>query len=171
VEGLNAALERARRAYSDEREMMWTRPDVARDRNRLRKVSPARMVSGHATAMLAELDWWGIPRPKDLAEAKRARLDVLGRLEQQPGSPGDSALRAAGFELLRWWAEHGNNVTATIETDTARDSYTVEFLSAHLPTIDERLDENAARAAAYTIAQAWRAQEPPPEWLPNTHAV
>lgn len=164
MDGLDAALERARRAYTDEREMIrpgadgkmiGIRPDVAQERNRLRKVSPASMVSGRAREMLAELDWWGIPRPRTLAEAKHAHQEVLDRLEQEAGAPGDSALRAAGFELLRWWVEQGNTVTATIETDTASDSYTVEFLSSQLPLINAGLDEDAARTAAYIIARAW----------------
>ncbi len=171
MDGLDAALERARRAYADEREMMRVRPAVAVDRNRLRKVSPASMMSGRATEMLAELDWWGIPRPRTAAEAKRAQREVLDRLEQEAGAPGDAALRAAGFVLLSWWTQRGNVVTATLETDTAKDSYTVEFLSAQLPLIDARLDEIAARKAAYIIAQAWRAQEPPSSWLPDHYVV
>ncbi len=137
--------------------MVGIRPDVADDRHRLRKVALSSMVNGRATEMLAELDWWGIPRPRNLAEAERARQEVRDRMEQEAGTPGDSALRAAGFELLSWWCEQGNTVTATLETDTAKDSYTIEFLSAQLSLIDGGLDEPAARKAAYTIAQAWRA--------------
>ena len=164
VDSLDAALERARRAYADEREMIrpgpggkmiGIRPDAADDRHRLRKVALSSILNGRATEMLAELDWWGIPRPRDLAEAECARREVLDRLEQEAGAPGDSALRAAGFELLGWWVERGNTVTATIETDTASDSYTVEFLSSQLPLIDAGLDEDAARTAAYIIARAW----------------
>lgn len=172
MEGLDAALERARHVYAEEREMIRPDPngtmigvktDASGKRDRLRKNSLARMVSGRATEMLEELDWWGIPRPRDLAEAERARREVLEGLAQEPGAPGNSALRAAGFTLLGWWVEQGNAVTATLETDTAKDSYTVEFLSAQLPLIDKRLDEDGARQSAYFIARAWLAQ-PTPHW-------
>lgn len=176
MEGLDAALERARHIYADEREMVRLGPDgkmvgvktdASRKRDRLRKVSLARMVSGRATEMLEELDWWGIPRPRDLAEAERARRDVLEWLAQEPGAPGNSALRAAGFTLLSWWVEQGNDVTATLETDTAKDSYSVEFLSAQLRLIDNELDEDGARQSAYTIARAWLAQ-PTPHWTESS---
>ena len=67
MDSLDAAMERARSAYKWERDLMRIRPTVAANRNRLRKVSPATMVSGKAPEMLAELDWWGIPRPRDLS--------------------------------------------------------------------------------------------------------
>lgn len=195
MEGLDAALERARRAYADEREMMRVRPDVARDRNRLRKVSPASMANGRAREMLAELDWWGIPRPRDLAEAECARKELVDRLEQEAGAPGDPALRAAGFELLRFWIESGNDVTATkvnqsggaagedgagdLDGNAYAPSAAVAFLAEQLPSIVPWLGQaDSARPgwtpaldAAYTIARAWRAQEPPPDWLPDHYVV
>lgn len=190
MDGLDAALERARRAYADEREMIrpgpdgkkrvGVRPDVAKVRHRLGKVSLARMASGRAPEMLAELDWWGIPRPRDVAEAERAMLEVLDRLEQDAGAPGDSALRAAGFELLSWWVEQGNTVTATkrgasagaagedgagdVDGNSFAPSATVAFLAEQLSHIVPELRTGDARRpgwtpaldAAYTIAQTWR---------------
>ena len=114
MDGLDAALERARRACDDELEMMRVRQAVASDRNRLRKVSPASIVSGRAKEMLAELDWWGIPRPNNVTDAEHAIEQLKARLEQHAaGSPGYAEWRAAGFELLRFWTESGRPVTAT----------------------------------------------------------
>jgi hypothetical protein len=170
---------------------MRARRVLASDRNRLRKVSPQSMVGERAALaadgaaeqvlaetgyvrgmmavprlegageMLALLDWYGIERPRNVAEAGHAKRQLLAQLEQQAGAPGDASLRAAGFTLLSWWIDQGNPVTATLETDTAKDSYTVDFLGAQLRLIDEGLDEDAARQSAYTIAQAWRAQATP----------
>lgn len=149
MDGLDAALERARQAHTDEREMMRVRQDAARERNRLRKVSPASMVSGRAAEMLAELDWWGIPRPPNLIEAERAKEAVLSRLEQRDsGSPGYAEWRAAGFELLRFWVESGKPVTATkvnqsIRGGEERPSAAVAFLAEHLPRVVPGLEGKA----------------------------
>lgn len=141
--------------------------------------------------MLEELDWWGIPRPRDLAEAERAKREVLALLEQDAGSPGGAELREAGFELLGWWRDQGNRVTVTkidrskggagdlgagdLEGRTYAPSATVAWLAEQLPKIVRWLGQGAdarpgwtpALDAAYTIAQAWRARwrdEEPPHW-------
>ena len=157
---------------------MRIRPAMAANRNRLRKVSPASMVSGKATEMLAELDWWGVPRPRDLAEAERAKSYVLGELEQGAGAPGDAALRDAGFTLLSWWCEQGNVVTATkvnvapgLDDGDFKPSAAVAFLAEQLPGILPRLGREVAQRpgwtpaldAAYTIARKWL-QLQPPHW-------
>jgi hypothetical protein len=169
VEGLDAALARARQAHDDEREMMRVRADVATDRNRLRKVSPASMASGRATETLVELDWWGIPRPCDFAEAERAKHLLLARLEQrEAGSPGYAEWRAAGYELLRFWIESGNVVTATKLNQSRsggeyKPSAAVAFLAEQLPHVVPGLGREGALAAAYTIARAWL-DEKLPHW-------
>jgi hypothetical protein len=135
--------------------------------------------------MLAELDWWGIPRPSDAEEAERAKWDVLAQLEQKAGSPGDSALRAAGFALLAWWCEQGHDVKVTkvgkaagtggdagagdLDGRTYAPSAAVQWLAEQLPKIVPWLGQSdrarpgwtPALDAAYTIAQAWRTQETP----------
>ena len=167
MEGLEAALERARQAHADELGMMHIRQGVARDRNRLRKVSPVSLASGRAAEMLAELDWWGISRPRDLAEAERAKYLLLARLEQhESGSPGYAELRAAGFELLRFWTECGNVITATKinqaqSGDDYRPSPAVAFLAEQLPRISPALKPKGALDVAFTIARAWLDQKAP----------
>ncbi len=128
--------------------------------------------------MLSELDWWGVPRPRGLSEAKRAKAYVLGELEQGAGAPGDPALRDAGFTLLSWWCEQGNVVTATkvnvapgLDEGDFKPSAAVAFLAEHLPGILPWLGhEDAQRSgwtpaidAAYTIARKWL-QLKPPHW-------
>lgn len=165
---------------------MRIRRDTSRVRNRLRKVSPSSMVSGRAVEVLEQLDWWSIPRPRDIPEAHRALIRLLARLEQrEEGAPGKAALRAAGFELLRWWVEQGNRVTATKRSTSAgaagedgagdvhgnafAPSAAVSFLAEQLPKIDPLLaladparpDWAPALDVAYTITRAWLEQEPP----------
>ncbi len=195
MEGLEAALERARRAYAEKRAVMHARPEITAARNRIRDVSPRSMLHPkpreRARAMLEELDWWGIPRPRDLAEAERAKEEVLAWLKQDAGSPGGAELREAGFELLDWWREQGNRVTATkvdrsqgaegeagagdVDGRTYAPSAAVAWLAEQLPKIVPWLGQGAAARpgwtpaldAAYTIAQAWRTRwrdEEPPHW-------
>jgi hypothetical protein len=176
VDGLVAALERARAAYDWERGLMHDRPAMAAARNRLRKASIHKMVDGQATEILKELDWWSIPRPRDQAEAIRAKSHLLLEMEQRAGAPGDAALRAAGFALLSWWCETRGAVTATkVNVAPGRDegdykpSAAVAFLAEQLPTIlpslgegdPARPDWTPALDAAYTIARKWLEQEPP----------
>jgi hypothetical protein len=173
VDGLDAALERARVAYDWERGLVHDRQAMAAARNRLRKASIRKMVDGEATEILEELDWWSIPRPRDQAEAIRAKAHLLREMEQRAGAPGDAALRAAGFALLSWWCETRGAVTATkVNVAPDRDdkpSAAVVFLAHQLPTILPSLGEgDAARPdwtpaldAAYTIARKWLEQEPP----------
>jgi hypothetical protein len=164
---------------------MHDRPAMAAKRNRLRKIAPRRMVNGEAAEMLAELDWWGIPRPRDLAEAERAKSHLLREMAQEAGSPGDAALRAAGFALLSWWYEQGKTVTATklsvsrgeaddnapgdVEGNAYAPSDAVAFLAEQLPRIQpwlgklnpERPGWTPALDAAYTIARKWLGQDTP----------
>jgi len=135
--------------------------------------------------MLVELDWWGIPRPRDIAEAERAKRELLEQLKQEAGAPGDSALRAAGFALLGWWCEQGNEVKATkvgkaagtggeagagdVHGRSYAPSAVVAWLAEQFPKIvpwlgqgdPDRPGWTPALDAAYTVAQAWRAQKSP----------
>lgn len=155
---------------------MHDRSAMAVARNRLRKVSTAKMVDGQATEILVELDWWGIPRPRDEAEAVMAKSRLLSEMEQRAGAPGDAELRAAGFALLSWWCETRGAVTATkANVAPGRDegdykpSAAVAFLSEQLtkilPSLEEgdpsRPDWTPALDAAYTIARKWLEQESP----------
>lgn len=167
MEGLEEALERARRACADELELMRLRQQTSRQRNRIRKVAPASLLNGRQPEIMDELRLWGIPQPRDPAEAERVIYLLLARLEQhEAGSPGFAEQRAAGFELLRFWAEGGRRVTATklnhsAEGSELKPSAAVAFLAQQLPRVFPHLQEEAAVDAAYRIAQAWRSQASP----------
>jgi hypothetical protein len=125
------------------------------------------MLNGRARETLEQLDWWGIPRPLSICEAEQAKHRLLARLEQcEQGSPGYLEWRAAGFELLRFWIDCGNEVTATKINQSRtggkhRPSAAVAFLAEQLPRIPPGLGRRNAIDAAYTIARAWNNQRPP----------
>ena len=157
MEGLDAALERARAAFDAERAQVEARRTATAAHDHLRKLAPS---GGHvALPKESRKDWrWHARNEPWFAglsfdEQRDHVLSITG----PRGPDGLSELRAAGFVLLRCFEAAGQRVTATKADGTRRDSSAVAFLMEHLPKLDATLRAEAViRNAAYTIAQDYR---------------
>jgi hypothetical protein len=173
---LSEAQQRARRAYRDELDMIAIRRSVAKDRNRLRKVSTARGLDGLTAEAREELDWWGFRSLSTADDVAEGMKRVITLLEVGRGVDGYSALRAAGRVLLDWFAARGQPITATkfgssVEGEAREDgnayapSEAVAFLAHHFVELDPALDaEDPARPgshlatdAAFRVVRAYQA--------------
>ena len=157
MDGLDAALERARVAFDAERAQVEARRTATANHDQLRKLA----TSGGYAALPKESrkDWrwhsrnepWFARLPFE--EQREHVLSITG----PRGPDGFSELRAAGFVLLHCFEAAGQHVTATKADGTRRDSRAVAFLMEHLPKFDAALVAEAViRNAAYTIAQDYR---------------
>lgn len=157
MEGLETALERARRAYADECLQVEARHAASSAHDRLRKRSPTNGYDRLPDASQEDWDWhvanepWFARMPFD--QQREHVLSITG----PRGPDGLPALRAAGFVLLRCFESAGQRVTATKADGTRGDSAAVAFLMEHLPKFDSTLRAEAVvRNAAYTVALDYR---------------
>ena len=177
MDGLDAALERARIAYQSGYEMISAYRAAAKDRDRLRKLEPSGILRARkrprppathpyeADAPQDELEFWGYRMIGSVEDAATAQRDVLQMLSVGPGR-GDydlvvDALRPAAFILLDWLADSGGKVTITKQDDTRRDSYAVDFLMFQIADLEPSLSERDRRNAAFTIGREWLAARKP----------
>lgn len=177
MDGLDAALERARIAYQSGHEMIAAYRAAANDRDRLRKLEPSgimrqrkrpRPPASHpyeADAPRDEWEFWGHREIGSLEDAAAAQRDALRMLSVGPGRSDHDlvidALRPAAFILLDWLAGSGGTVTITKKDDTRRDSYAVEFLMFQMTDLEPSLREDDARNAAFTVGREWLAARKP----------
>jgi hypothetical protein len=178
---LSEAQQRARRAYLDELDMIAIRRKVAKTRNRLRKVSTAGGVEGLTTEAREELDWWCVRKLSTAEDVAEGMKYVVAMLGVGGGVDGYSALRAAGRELLHWFAATGRPVTATkfgsskvgpategearLDGNSYAPSEAVAFLAHHFVQLDPALDaedpgrpgSHLATDAAFRVVRAYQA--------------
>ena len=182
---LTEARELAEAAYRDAVEMTAVREQVAKDRNKFRKVSTSRGRAGLTDEARRELDFWGFgwaETPEEVARAKRYVVDgtpyivdgkryvVDGMLRTGGGVEGFAALRAAGALLLTWYAGRGG-LTATrlrqaspsdndgdgerLDGDQYAPSAAVSFLAKEFVRLDPTLAETDASGVRRDIDAAF----------------
>ncbi len=158
MEGLEAALGRARQAFDAERAQTVARHDATDAHDQLRKLSPGGGYEGLSRELRKDWRWHARNEPwfrqLPFEQQREHMMSVTG----PRGPDGRPALSAAGCVLLDYLAATGQRITATkADVTRRRDSPAVAFLMEHLPSFDEKLRAEAVvRNAAYTIVTHYK---------------
>lgn len=159
MEGLDAALERARAAFDAERAQVSARRAATASHDHLRKLAPSGGYAALPKESRKDWRWHARNEPWFASLSFEDQRDHILSITGPRGPDGLPELRAAGFVLLRCFESAGQCVTATKADGTRRDSAAVAFLMEHLPKLDATLRAEAViRNAAYTIARDYGRQ-------------
>jgi len=143
VEGLEAALERAREAFETERAQVDARRTATAAHDHLRKLSPSGGYAGLPEESREDWHWHARNEPWFARLPFEQQREHVLSITGPRGPDGLAELRAAGFVLLRCFEAAGRRVTATKADGTRRDSPAVAFLMEHLPQFDASLRADA----------------------------
>jgi len=157
VEGLEAALVRARQAFDAEQAQVDGRRTATAAHDQLRKLALSGGYEGLSKELRKDWRWHARNEPwfrqLSVEQQREHMLSITG----PRGPDGRAALTAAGFVLLDCLADTGERITASKADGTRRDSRAVAFLMEQLPLFDETLRaDDVIRNAAYTIVRRYR---------------
>lgn len=159
---LEQARAQALSAYQNAMTALASRRDAAKVRDRLRKLSPSKGVSGLPLESQADWEWHRQNQAGFDRYSFETQRDEVLALTGPRGVAGYAGERAAGFVLLDWLKSTGAPITAmkfgTTTGDPGPDdnlyltSLAVDFLAQQLVEIDPTLDAEDPRRPGSNLA-------------------